>query len=995
MASAGITDAPCPVRAAAAACYIRAVYRARVVWALMVFCSVFSAGAEPVRWEQAETEHFRFVFEPRDRPSVDELLTFCEPVYERITGYFHSYPKKVPVIVRGRIDAANGFTSFLPARIELYLTAPTDHFLGARTESWLKILLTHELTHYVHASMDTGFFFTLSRLFGGEISAAGLFFLPGWMIEGPSTNLETLFTAGGRGRNPLFEMSFKAPVEEGRLFSLEQGAYGSAFPPPDRIYVAGYILVDHLLTTYGVDSFRRIMEEYLGFPFFGPWGAIQKVTGRNASQVFDDLKRYLAEKYAPSLSVSSGARITPRGPGNWVHPQPTDRGLFVYRSSPYAFPAIVRYDPANRSEHVLHAVTNDTVSFSATRDGRTIYFTSLRQTWADPGTPELVSDLYRLDTDTGTTKQITRDAHVWQPAVSPDGKTLVAVQGTGPYSRLVSVDAQSGALRVLYALSEGNVYTPAFSPDGHRLAFTVNLRGYQDVYVAEYDSLAHASTALAEPRLPVVSTNAGAARPLLGPDPFGEYFPSFLDNDTVLFSSDRGGALALYRADLGSGTITRIQDDPVAAISAVPDGDSILYSSYSADGWCLKRTPVADLAAFVLPEGQNEAREYPAEPDWTGKSVTQKPYTDWPSPLMWLPFPTLTRTGPDAPGVELGLGAIAYGASLLGNTTWVADAAWSFASQQPLAALSLSTTAGPFTVSAESRLAYQYADDYVQSLVSTVALGLPLFSEIAFDRQRMLALSLGITHSAELESLAPFTFSQSFGSLAADRQNKLFVTSGVSFQWRRSGGQIDFTPPLAFDVLLQNSTPLPVLDSHAPESDFLLRLGLNVPSLIPHHVLRLGLKATDVLGGPFATYRDSFSVPRGFPGPLSRSVSGQVLASVDYVAAIALFDQPLIFSLAATGAAIGVHAEGIGLWDDARPGFRIDPSVYVGGDFTLHMAFNAVPFVFLIGVAARIDTSAPGSFNAGRDLGVYLSVGQEGTVSGLEKAPPVPIRVSR
>jgi hypothetical protein len=302
--------------------------------------------------------------------------------------------------------------------------------------------------------------------------------------------------------------------------------------------------------------------------------------------------------------------------------------------------------------------------------------------------------------------------------------------------------------------------------------------------------------------------------------------------------------------------------------------------------------------------------------------------------------------------------------------------------------------AGPFTLSAESQLAYQYSDDYMQSLVSTLTLGLPLFDEIAFDRQRMFTLSLGIGHSAELEEASPFTFAQSFGPLAGERQSTIFATSGISFQWWRSGGRIDFTPPLALDVLLQNSTRLPVLGYHTPESDFLLRLGLNVPSFIPHHVVRLGVKATDVLGGPFATYKDSFSVPRGFPGPLSRSVSGQVLASVDYVAAIALLDQPLIFSFAATGAAIGVHAEGIGLWDNARPVLSLDPSVYVGGDFTLHMAFNAVPFAFVIGVAARIDTSAPGSFDAGRDLGVYLSVAQESAAVGLEGAPSIPVRVS-
>lgn len=976
------------------------VLRAFVVCALLAFCSIIPAGAEAIRWEQAETEHFLFVFETRDRPSVDELLTFCEPVYERITGYFHSYPKKVPVIVHGRIDAANGFSSFLPARIELYLTAPSDFFLGARSESWLKALLTHELTHFVHASMDKGFFFALSHLFGGDLSAAHFFFLPGWMIEGPSTNMETRFTEGGRGRNPLFEMYAKAPVEAGKLFSLEQGAYGSAFPPPGRIYVAGYILVDYLLTTYGEDSFRRIMEEYLGFPFFGPWEAIRKVTGRSASRVFDDLTKYLTEKYRPSLSIASGARITPTAPGDWVHPQLTDRGLYVYRSSPYQFPAIVRYDPASGREHVLHPVVNDAFSFTATKDGRTIYFTSMTQTWADPGTPELVSDLYSLDADSGACTRITSGAHLWQPAVSPDGETLVAVQGTGPYSRLVSVDERTGSLRVLYSRSEGNIYTPAFSPDGRRLAFTFNLRGFQDVYVADYAPLTQGSTALDDPRLPAADTNAEAARPVLGPDPFGEYFPSFLDDDTVVFSSDRGGALALYRADLRSGEVVRIQDDPVAAIAAVPDGDALLYSSYSADGWCLRRTPIADLAAVALPPEQGGAREYPAAFQWTGKSVTQKPYTDWPAPLLWLPFPAVTRTGPGSPGVELGLGAIAYGASLMGNTTWLADAAWSFASQQPLAALSISAVTGPFTLSLDSQLAYQYGSDYTESIDSTLTLGLPLFNEIAFDRQRMFNLSLGISHGAQLESQAPFTFAQSLGSLAGDWQNNLFAIGGISFHWQRSGGRIDFAPPLALDALLQNSTRLPVLDYPAPESDFLLGLGLNLPSFIPHHVVRLGLKATDVLGGPFASYKDSYAVPRGFPGPQSRSVSGQALASIDYIAPIALFDQPLVFSLATTGASIGVHAEGIGQWDNSQPALTLDPSLYVGGDLTLHMVFNAVPFTVLIGAAARIDTSAPGGIAAGPQFGIYLGVAQGGFAGGIEgarigDAPSIPVRSSR
>ena len=969
--------------------------RVFVAGALLVLCSIVPAGAQAVRWEQAETEHFRFIYEPRDRAAVDELLTYCEPIYQRITGFFHSYPKKIPVIIRGRIDAANGFTSFLPARIELYLTAPTDHFPGARTESWLKILLTHELTHYVHASMDRGFFFALSHLFGGDLSAATMFFLPGWMIEGPSTNLETRFTNGGRGRNPLFEMYSKAPVEDGTLFSLEQAAYGSAFPPPGRIYVSGYILVDYLLTTYGEDTFRRIMDAYLDFPFFGPWAAITKVTGKNASEIFADLKKHLEQKYAASKSIASGTLITPRRPGDWVHPQPTDRGLYVYRGSPERYPALVRYDPADGSERVLHPVVDDTFSFSAAKDGRTVYLTSMDQTWIDPADPQLVSDLYRLDVDAGSLRRITSGAHLWQPAVSSDGQSLIAVQGTGPYSRLVSVDERSGALRVLFSRSEGNVYTPVFSPDGRRVAFTFNLRGFQDVYVADYQELTRGSAALDDPGLPVADVNAEAARPILGPDAFGEYFPSFLDDGSLVFSSDREGSLALYRADLGSEEVAKIQDDPVAAISAVRDGDSLLYSSYSADGWCLKRTPLANLAPAPLAAEQGPAQEYPPPVEWTGRTAAAKPYVDWPAPLMWFAFPALTRTGPGSPGVELGLGAIVYGASLLGNTTWMANAEWLFASEQPLAAVTLSTVEGPFTLSADSQLSYEYSTDYTDSLVSSLQLGLPLFNEIAFDSQRMVFLALGVAHRVEIESPAPFTFAQALGPLAAGWQNTLFVTSGVSFQWQRNGGQIDFSPPLAVQVLLLNSTALPVLDYSVPESDFLLQLGLNIPSVIPHQVVRLGLKASEVLGGPFSSYTDSFSVPRGFPGPSTRSVPGQALASVDYLVPIALLDQPLFFSLAARGAALGLHAEGIGRWDNSAPVLSLDPSLYVGGDVSLLMAFNAVAFAVVLGVAARIDTTAPGSFDPGRDLRIYLSIGQQAGSTGQGMVPPAALRASR
>ena len=135
----------------------------------------------------------------------------------------------------------------------------------------------------------------------------------------------------------------------------------------------------------------------------------------------------------------------------------------------------------------------------------------------------------------------------------------------------------------------------------------------------------------------MADVNTDAARPVLGPDAFGEYFPAFLDDRTLLFSSDRSGSLALYRADLQAGTYALVQSDPVAAISGAVDGDSLLYGSYSANGWCVKRTPLAALTAVTLEETPGAPSPYPLPFPWTGAGVPAQAYIDWPLPLAWVP----------------------------------------------------------------------------------------------------------------------------------------------------------------------------------------------------------------------------------------------------------------------------------------------------------------------------------------------------------------------
>lgn len=190
-------------------------------------------------WEILETEHFRFIFEPENEPEALEIITFAEEIYDQVTGFLEHKPDKIDVFLNGRYETANGLFSPVAPHIELYITSPTNYFHGSKTEHWLKYLLTHELTHYVHLTSDEGFLNVLAAIFGSSMELPYTVFSHQWMSEGITTNLETLFTNGGRGRNPLFEIYYKAPIVEGTMFSFDQSHYTTMLPPYGRrTYVA-------------------------------------------------------------------------------------------------------------------------------------------------------------------------------------------------------------------------------------------------------------------------------------------------------------------------------------------------------------------------------------------------------------------------------------------------------------------------------------------------------------------------------------------------------------------------------------------------------------------------------------------------------------------------------------------------------------------------------------------------------------------------------------
>lgn len=129
------------------------------------------------------------------------------------------------------------------------------------------------------------------------------------------------------------------------------------------------------------------------------------------------------------------------------------------------------------------------------------------------------------------------NAPLMSPAWSPDGRRLAYVSFESGNSAIYLQDLASGARERLAAFPGINS-APAFSPDGSRLALTLSKSGNPEIYVMDLGSKA----------LTQVTRQSGI-------DTAATWGA---DGSTLYFTSDRGGRPQIYRASASGGDAARV-----------------------------------------------------------------------------------------------------------------------------------------------------------------------------------------------------------------------------------------------------------------------------------------------------------------------------------------------------------------------------------------------------------------------------------------------------
>lgn len=921
-------------------------------------------GEDPFQgWNRTETEHFTFIYEQRDTKSVEELLTYCEEVYDLVTGYFESYPDNIKCVIWGGVDSANGSYAAFPHRINLIVTSPSNPWLGSRTENWLKVLLIHELTHYVHLSYNKGFFHVLGKIFGEDLEVAQGGLQPGWMIEGIAVALETVFSEGGRGRNPFFELYWKAPILENNLFTLRQASYMSPYPPGGRIYVAGYMIVSYMMETYGREVFSNIHREFTAFPLLGPRGAFKKVTGSFAGEMYDAMVEKLKKEYAVYRDFPRGRQISPKVTGNYYMPLITDAGWYLYRHTPEKAPALVLYDAETQEETVLFETSlTDEQSLTATRDGLRLYFTSLEYKFTKPRGQTSVSDLFRWDKAANRVVQITEGGHVWHPAVSPDGKTIVAVQRQHSYSRLVEIDESTGVITPLFTAPGTTVYTPSFSPDGSNIVFALNHEGTQDIWLFDRTD--------------------GSASPLYEPDNCGEYNPKFIDSDTILFSGDKEGDLRLYIFTLSTGKRREVVKDRIGAYIGDVQGKSLYYGSYSSDGYCILKTPLTEEAAAAsLPEPPSAATERFTPPPSETVEESRR-YIDFPKPLAWAPVPAYLDPFNSHLPNTFGIGIFSYGASYLQKSEWYGYITFPFTVFQPGVFLRSTWQLWRFRMAYSYNQVYrQNNSDYYQHLGEEVSLTLPIVGTYRLGRSTSLSLTTGLSHSFSLWRDRPFHLFNWFNFNGFETRQRLYWYNGGGFSTAKGGSPREIFSPLSFFGSARVSLPLPI-NNDAPSGFAVYNtLKLQVPSPFQNQFIRFGAKTNYTTPSLLGSRQ---TAPRGAFDPEQQPFSGSTLFALDYLFSLALLDRPLpigdnMFGFNLQGVALGLHGEIITDWEAGT--FTLDEYIYTGVEVILDLGVSLASRYFGFGLSFRFDRTLSRQVSFLEDFRPYFFIGLDSFTS--------------
>lgn len=486
--------------------------------------------------------------------------------------------KKVAVILQPLSTLPGGFSTPAPWRNEYYLTPPQNNFLGP--VPWINGLVIHEYRHTEQFSASHGGLTIPYRILMGQTGwlLNTLFTQPLWFREGDAVVSETILTNGGRGRLPSFNMEYRALLLSGRHYGYGKASWNSFKDFVPNPYRLGYYMTSRARRDFGDQLWQQVLDDvYQKKGFFYPFGrSMKQLTGATPVEYYRSTMKELDSIFSATdrnLQLTAAREVIPVA--NKVY---TNYRFGHYLTGGQLVVLKNAFDEIN-TYYRIDADGKERKLFSPgiyTEDHQATAVAGRLMAWAESAFDTRwfnrdYSIIKTYDFETGEKRQLTTRSRYFSPAPSNNGRWIAAVQISldGKFN-VVVLDEQTGAANKVFPNPDNtNLSQPRWTDDDSSLVLlTLTDKGNGII---------------------LLNVNTGAITTLMKETDVPVSRP-FARGDYVFFSGGYTGIDNIYAIHIKSGEIFQVTSVRFGAYfpNVSDDGNKLLFSEYTADGYRLK-----------------------------------------------------------------------------------------------------------------------------------------------------------------------------------------------------------------------------------------------------------------------------------------------------------------------------------------------------------------------------------------------------------------------
>ena len=476
-------------------------------------------------WSIYTTDHFEIYYYPDVEPHLQRIAGYAESAYQHVSAELkHDLAFRIPLVIfktQSEFQQQNISGEELPEGVLAFAEPGRDRMVLPIDEppDQLYHTITHELTHV----------FEFDIIPRGLVSSG----LPLWVDEGLSD-----FMAGGW--NPIDLMQVRdAALSDSvpHMSSIEYEQFGGRLP-----YSMGHATFEFIQSRWGMEGVRQFLFSLRKSVIGGGDSAYEEALKLKPDEFDDAFERYLKDRFKPfrdkERASDYGKNLAPK----------RDKTPFVSIASIEASPTgdLIAAVAGNRKDQELDII------LVSTKDGQ--FVTNLTKGFDESRGFEYIA----------TSGGLRGNLVPWI-AWSPVGDMLAYFARTEKRKTLIIQNVVNGRTVHRFELKTVDMpESPAFSPDGKRLAFSALSMAVGDIYVLDL---------------------ATGAITNVTKDAFADYAPTFSpDGKTIVYTARISGSDKLFSLDLATGTKKQLtfgtHDDTGAKFM---DANTLLFTSTALD----------------------------------------------------------------------------------------------------------------------------------------------------------------------------------------------------------------------------------------------------------------------------------------------------------------------------------------------------------------------------------------------------------------------------